>query len=165
MTLKIENLTVTTSGGKTLLNNCSWSVETGQRVGIIGESGSGKSLTAQAILGLLPTGMTATGSIELNGVQLLGAKEKQLRKVRGAQIAMIFQEPLTALDPLMKVGRQITGPLQLHRGLSAHDAKIRAVELCQQVALTDTERILGRTAPTGIDCDGVGVRARSPHRR
>ncbi len=142
MTLSIENLTVTTSGGKTLLDNCSWSVETGQRVGIIGESGSGKSLTAQAILGLLPSGMTATGSVQLNGVQLLGAKEKQLRKVRGAQIAMIFQEPLTALDPLMKVGRQITGPLRLHRGLSTHDAKSRAVELCHQAALTDTERIL-----------------------
>lgn len=142
MTLGIENLTVTTSGGKVLLDNCSWSVQTGERLGVIGESGSGKSLTAQAILGLLPSGMTATGSVQLNGVELLGAKEKELRKVRGAKIAMIFQEPLTALDPLMKVGRQITGPLQLHRGLSKSAAKTRVVELCNKVALRDTERIL-----------------------
>ncbi len=142
MTLAIENLSVATSGGKVLLDDCSWSVQTGGRLGIIGESGSGKSLTAQAILGLLPEGMTATGSVQLNGVELLGAKEKHLRKVRGAQIAMIFQEPLTALDPLMKVGRQIAGPLKLHKGLSRHDAVARAVELCHQVALTDTERIL-----------------------
>lgn len=142
MTLSIENLSVVTSGGKVLLDRCSWTVETGERLGIIGESGSGKSLTAQAILGLLPTGMTATGSVQLNGVELLGAKEKDLRKVRGAKIAMVFQEPLTALDPLMKVGRQITGPLQLHRGLTKAAAKERAVELCHKVALRDTERIL-----------------------
>lgn len=142
MTLSIENLNVTTSGGKVLLDNCSWSVPTGGRLGIIGESGSGKSLTAQAILGLLPAGMTATGSVQLNGMELLGAKEKDLRKVRGAKIAMIFQEPLTALDPLMKVGRQIAGPLQLHRNLGKEETRARVVELCQKVALTDTERIL-----------------------
>lgn len=142
MSLVIENLTVVTSGGKVLLDNVSWSVESGGRLGLIGESGSGKSLTAQAVLGLLPDGMKASGSIKFNGRELLGASESELRKVRGAQIAMIFQEPLTALDPLMKVGKQLAGPLKLHTSLSGSQIAARSRELLELVSLTDLERIM-----------------------
>ncbi|MFD2841264.1 ATP-binding cassette domain-containing protein [Populibacterium corticicola] len=143
MSLVITDLTVTTSGGKTLLDNISWSVDSGKRLGIIGESGSGKSLTAQAILGLLPHGMKATGSIQFNGRELLGAPESELRHVRGAQIAMVFQEPLTALDPLMKVGKQIAGPLKLHTSLNKSQIVARSRELLELVSLREVDRVLG----------------------
>ncbi len=142
MSLVIKDLTVTTSGDKTLLDNISWSVGSGKRLGVIGESGSGKSLTAQAILGLLPHGMKATGSIQFNGRELLGAPESELRHVRGAQIAMVFQEPLTALDPLMKVGKQIAGPLKLHTSLNKSQIVARSRELLELVSLRDVDRIL-----------------------
>ncbi|WP_435298415.1 ATP-binding cassette domain-containing protein [Timonella sp. A28] len=142
MSLHINNLTVTTSTGRTLLNNITWNVEKGDRLGIIGESGSGKSLTAQAILGLLPQGMNATGSITLNGQELLHAPEKTLRTIRGNTIAMVFQEPLTALDPLMKISKQIAGPLNLHTTYNKRRINERAHELLELVALRDTSRIL-----------------------
>src|SRR5690606_2546847 len=123
MTLDIQDLTVTTSTGVTLLDLVTWSVPRGGRVGIIGESGSGKSLTAAAVMGLLPSGMLATGSIMWEGRNLLTSSERQMRRVRGARIAMVFQEPLTALDPLMTVGKQIAGPLALHRNLTGHAAR------------------------------------------
>lgn len=141
MTLDVHNLTITTSTGLTLLNDVSWSVTSGGRLGIIGESGSGKSLTAAAIMGLLPAGMRATGRITLDGRELTTMPERELRKVRGARIAMVFQEPLTALDPLMTVGKQIAGPLKLHRKLTGQAARTRILELLQLVALPDIERI------------------------
>lgn len=142
MSLTVKDLTVKTSGGVRLLDSVSWSVESGGQLGIIGESGSGKSLTAQAILGLLPQGMTATGSITLDGQELLGAPESALRSVRGNRIAMIFQEPLTALDPLMRVGRQIAGPLKLHTTLNKAGIAVRSRELLELVALHDVDRVL-----------------------
>jgi len=141
--LEVRDLTVRTSGGRTLLDAVSWEVPFGGRLGIIGESGSGKSLTAAAILGLLPEGMTATGQVLLDGRDLLPLGERALRSVRGAQVATVFQEPLTALDPLMTVGRQIAGPLRLHRGASRTEARELAADLCRLVRLDDTERILG----------------------
>lgn len=141
MTLDIQDLTVTTSTGVTLLDRVTWSVPRGGRVGIIGESGSGKSLTAAAVMGLLPSGMRATGSIMWEGRNLLTSSERQMRRVRGARIAMVFQEPLTALDPLMTVGKQIAGPLALHRNLTGHAARSRVKELLERVSLADSERI------------------------
>lgn len=142
MTLEIRNLSVQTSAGKQILDNVSWSVGTGRRLGIIGESGSGKSITAQAILGLLPHGMTATGSVLLDGQELLGASERVLQHVRGNTIAMIFQEPLTALDPLMKVSKQLAGPLSLHTKLSRAAIVQRSRELLDMVALPQIDRIM-----------------------
>lgn len=135
MSLAVTELTVTTSTGRTLLENCSWQVESGGRLGIIGESGSGKSMTALAILGLLPDGMRATGSVTLDGTEILGQPERVFQRVRGRRIAIQFQEPMTALDPLMRIGRQLTGPLRLHLGLSRAAAQARASELLHAVAL------------------------------
>lgn len=142
MSLGVENLTVRTTSGRALLDGVTWEVPTGGRLGIIGESGSGKSLTAQAILGLLPDGMRATGSATLDGQELLGLREREMRRIRGRRIAMVFQEPLTALDPLMTVGRQIDGPLRLHTALRGSEARARAAELLDLVALRDHARVL-----------------------
>ncbi|WP_350259019.1 ABC transporter ATP-binding protein [Scrofimicrobium sp. R131] len=139
--LEVSNLSVTTSSGRPILTDCSWSVPTGGRLGLIGESGSGKSITALAIMGLLPEGMRASGSVTLDGQELLTLTETERQRTRGSRIAMVFQEPLTALDPLMKVGRQIVGPLRLHQHLSRRQAQSRMLELLHQVALHDAERI------------------------
>lgn len=141
--LRVENLTVTTGAGVRVVDGATWEVAPGARLGIIGESGSGKSLTASAVLGLVPPGMAVSGKVLLGGQDLIGLRERQLRHIRGARVAMVFQEPLTALDPLMKVGEQIAGPLRLHTGLKAQAARKRAGELLEQVALRDTGRILG----------------------
>jgi peptide/nickel transport system ATP-binding protein len=141
--LEVRDLTVTTSTGRTLLDGVSWSLAAGGRLGVVGESGSGKSLTAAAVLGLLPEGMRATGQVLLDGTDLLTLRGRRLDRVRGAEIAMVFQEPLTALDPLMTVGRQIAGPLRLHRGLRGSAAREETARLARLVRLDDTERILG----------------------
>lgn len=137
MTLSVTDLSITTEQGRSLLSGCSWEVETGGRLGIIGESGSGKSLTSLAILGLLPDGLTASGSVMLDGRELLSLAEREKRRFRGSRIAMIFQEPLTSLDPLMKVGEQIAGPIRLHHKVSRQASRARAGELLRQVALND----------------------------
>ncbi|ROR71948.1 ATP-binding cassette domain-containing protein [Bogoriella caseilytica] len=140
--LEVRDLTVTTADQRRLLNGVSWEVDAGERLGVIGESGSGKSLTALAILGLLPEGLRATGRVRLGERELLGAPDRALRSVRGARIAMVFQEPLTALDPLMRVGHQLAGPLRLHRGLSRSAARSQARDLLTMAGLDETERVL-----------------------
>lgn len=90
-----------------LLHDVSFRLDRGERLGLIGESGSGKSLTAFSIMGLLPEGLHATGSVHLDGSELLGLPDRRMRRIRGRQVAMIFQEPMTALDPMMTVGRQV----------------------------------------------------------
>ena len=99
--LEVASLTVTSPDGVARVQDVSFTVAPGERLGLIGESGSGKSLTAFAIIGLLPTGMSASGSILLDGTEVVGASEKRLVPLRGRTCAFIFQEPLTALDPLM----------------------------------------------------------------
>lgn len=100
--LEVTGLSV---GG--ILEDVSFTVGPGERVGIIGESGSGKSMTALAVLGLLPDGMRATGSVSLAGREILNLPDKKMRALRGSKVAMVFQEPMTALDPMMTVGRQV----------------------------------------------------------
>ncbi|QGQ18430.1 ATP-binding cassette domain-containing protein [Cellulomonas sp. JZ18] len=141
--LEVDGLTVRTSDGHTLLDGVTWDVAAGARLGIIGESGSGKSMTALAVLGLLPAGMRATGHVRLDGTDLLALPPRRMDAVRGAQVAMVFQEPLTALDPLMTVGRQITGPVRLHQRLSRTAAREEAARLLRLVQIDDTERVLG----------------------
>ncbi|RII14789.1 Oligopeptide transport ATP-binding protein OppD [Streptomyces sp. YIM 130001] len=139
--LDIRDLTIRTEAGHTLVDHLSLTVAPGERLGLIGESGSGKSLTTLAVLGLLPDGMSATGSIELAGTQVIDATERQLTAVRGRGAAIVFQEPLTALDPLMRIGKQIAEPLTRQRGLHGAELKKAVRDALDQVRLPDPTRI------------------------
>jgi peptide/nickel transport system ATP-binding protein len=136
--LSIENLRVslqTASGRADALRGISFEMQAGQTLGLIGESGCGKSLTALAIMGLLPERSITTGSISFKGSELVSASDAELRKIRGARIAMIFQEPMTALNPLHTIAKQIAEPLLLHQNLSIDQAQSRALELLERVQL------------------------------
>lgn len=137
------------AGDRRLLDDVSFSVAPGERVGIIGESGSGKSLTALAVAGLLPPGLRAQGSVRLGGTQVVGAPEKVLNRTRGSAVALVFQEPRTALDPLMRVGRQIAEPLRRHRGLRGVALWTGVLDLMGELALPEPER-LARSFPHEI---------------
>ncbi|MFF3733877.1 ATP-binding cassette domain-containing protein [Streptomyces sp. NPDC002476] len=139
--LDVHDLTIRTAQGRTVVDGLSLTMGRGERLGLIGESGSGKSLTTLAVLGLLPDGMTATGSVELAGTQIVGASEKRLAGVRGRDASVVFQEPLTALDPLMRVGRQIAEPLGRRRGLKGAGLRRAVVEALEQVRLPEPDRI------------------------
>jgi peptide/nickel transport system ATP-binding protein len=138
--LSIDNLTLTTAH-LPLVQNLSLSLAPGERLGLIGESGSGKSLTALAAIGLLPPAIHATGSITLSGTQVLAAPERTLNRLRGTVTATIFQEPLTALDPLMKIGRQVAEPLARRDG-TAIDLARETTALLEAVALPEPDRII-----------------------
>ncbi|MEO9175777.1 MAG: ABC transporter ATP-binding protein, partial [Gaiellales bacterium] len=107
----------------------------GERVGLIGESGSGKSLTALAVMGLLADELEASGSARLGAEELLELPERELARLRGDRISMVFQEPMTALDPLLRVGRQVAEVVQLHRDVTRAEALTRAGELLARVGL------------------------------
>jgi peptide/nickel transport system ATP-binding protein len=107
----------------------------GETLGLIGESGCGKSLTALALMGLLPEGAQASGSIRWGGQELLGQPDAQLCRLRGNRIAMVFQEPMTALNPVHPIGRQVAEPLRLHPGLTARQARAEAVALLERVGI------------------------------
>lgn len=139
--LVVRDLTITT-GQTELVSGVSFDLDNGQKMGLIGESGSGKTLTALAIMGLLPDGLEAIGSICYEGRELLGLREKHLVDLRGNAMSMIFQEPMTALNPVMRVGRQIAEPLRVHKGMSAGDARDLVVELLDRVGVDEPERRL-----------------------
>ena len=115
----------------------SFDILAGETVALVGESGSGKSVTALSILGLLPPGGSARGEVLFRGKQLLGAPEAELRAIRGADISMIFQEPMTSLNPLHTIERQVSEVLVVHRGLSRKEARTRVVDLLGQVGIDD----------------------------
>lgn len=109
------------------VDGVSFDINADERVGLIGESGSGKSVTALAIMGLLPENAEVSGSVRLHGEELIGATDRQLRGLRGARMSMVFQEPMTALDPTMKVGRQLGEVHRLHsRGTDDRSSIIEA---------------------------------------
>ncbi|MFI0423958.1 ATP-binding cassette domain-containing protein [Spongiactinospora sp. 9N601] len=122
--LEVTGLSIRHADGRELVHDLSFALAPGERLGLIGESGSGKSLTALAAMGLLPAGMTAHGSVLLGGTQVIGTPDRRLNRVRGRAAAVVFQEPLTAMDPLMRVGRQLAGPIRRRRGLRG--ARLRA---------------------------------------
>ncbi|HZQ85200.1 MAG TPA: ABC transporter ATP-binding protein [Acidimicrobiales bacterium] len=143
--LAVTDLTVTFGRGRgrsTLaVDGLSFSLDEGETVGIVGESGCGKSVTALAILGLLPRRrVTVDGSVVFDGRELLGASEAELRRVRGREIAMVFQDPMTSLNPVLTIGRQITEVLERHFGTNKTDARTEAVRLLQQVGIPDAAR-------------------------
>jgi len=114
-----------------------YSVESGKALAIVGESGSGKSASSMAMLGLLPSNARVTGSVKLGGREILGLRKDDLRRVRGREIAVIFQEPMTALNPVFTVGFQIIETLRVHRGMTPSAARTRALELLDMVELPD----------------------------
>ncbi|HVX45580.1 MAG TPA: ABC transporter ATP-binding protein [Mycobacteriales bacterium] len=141
MTLDVTDLSVTV-GGRRVVEGLGFSVGAGERLGLIGESGSGKSMTALAIMGLLPEGATAAGSVRVGGSDILGRPERALARIRGVQLSMVFQEPMTALDPVMRIGAQVALALRLHQKLSRRSALERARELLATVELPDPDRML-----------------------
>ena len=144
--LSIQNLRVsleTAQGQVEALRGLSFDMQRGEKIGLIGESGCGKSLTALAIMGLLPARAQIQGSISLNGTQLIGMPDEGMCKIRGARIGMIFQEPMTALNPLQTIGHQIAEPLLLHQNMTVSAAKLRALELLERVQMPRAkERLL-----------------------
>ena len=137
--LSVQDLSVY-AGGTQLVDSASFDLEAASRTGIIGESGSGKTITALAVLGLLPEGLHATGSIRLRGKDLLAASEKEMVVQRGNSMSMIFQEPMTALNPVMRIGKQIAEPLRVHKGMSSDEAQRLAVDLLESVGIGYPER-------------------------
>jgi len=117
------------------VNGVTFDVAVGHTLAVIGESGSGKTVTSRAIMGLLPNTATIHGSAKFNGKELLGLSEKELRQHRGPDVAMVFQDPARSLNPTMKIGVQVTEAIRTHMPLSKEEAKDRAIELLQMVRL------------------------------
>lgn len=139
--LTLSGLTVSFDG-VTVLHGIDLSIGKGEALGLVGESGSGKSVTWLAALGLLPGKAKVSGSARLDGLELVGAKPDLLDEVRGGRVAMIFQDPTSALNPVLKVGTQIGEALSLHRGLSGAAVKAEAKRLFDLVGIPDAERRL-----------------------
>ena len=135
------NVTLATAGGQLpVLREITLSLQHGATLGLAGESGSGKSLTALALMGLLPVGASVTGSIRLGGRELTLLDDAALCRLRGSEMAMIFQEPMSALNPLHRIGAQIAEPLRLHKGLPRRVALPQAIGLMARVGLDEPAR-------------------------
>jgi peptide/nickel transport system ATP-binding protein len=136
--LEVDQLRVTlhtSRGPADALRGVSFAIERGQTVGLVGESGSGKSITALALMGLLPDGARIAGSIRLDGRELAGLPDEAMCALRGDRLAMVFQEPMTALNPVHTVGRQVAESLRLHKGLAGAAARAEVLRLLERVRL------------------------------
>lgn len=127
-------------GAVQALRHLSFKLERGHSLGIIGESGSGKSLTAQTLMGLQPDNASVTGSLRWEGQELLGQSERDWQALRGNRIAMVFQEPMTALNPVHTIGHQVAEPLRLHKKLERQQALHAATALLERVGIPDAAR-------------------------
>ncbi len=131
------------SGKKlTVIEGVSLTVEPGETVGVVGESGCGKSVTSMSIMQLLGRNVEMSGSIRFQDKELLSLSDKEMQKIRGNQIAMIFQEPMTSLNPLHTIGKQISEPLRRHLGMSKQAAKERTIQLLRQVGIPRADEII-----------------------
>lgn len=145
MLLAVESLTLTLPIGPQaapvpVLEEVSLTLEAGQRLGLVGESGSGKTLLALALLGLLPDGAQARGAIRFDGTDLLPLPPNARRAYRGRRIGMVFQEPMTALHPMLTIGDQIGEAIALHRGLRGRSLRAAVLDLLEQVHLPEADR-------------------------
>ncbi|HAN73929.1 MAG TPA: peptide ABC transporter ATP-binding protein [Planktothrix sp. UBA8407] len=145
--LEVKNLAVkffTLDGLVHAVNGISYQVYSGETLGIVGESGSGKSISVLSILGLIPSppGKITQGEILFEGKNLLQFNSQQLQQIRGNEIAMIFQDPMTSLNPVLTIGKQLTESLQIHLKLTPEIAQKRAIQLLQQVGISNPEKRL-----------------------
>lgn len=145
--LTIENLSTyfySEEGTVKAVNGVSMRIKQGETVCIVGESGCGKSITAMSVMGLIegPAGKIVQGKITLDGEDLLAMNKHQLRAIRGNEIAMIFQEPMSSLNPVLTIGEQLMEPLIIHQKLSKKEARKRAIELIDQVGISRPEQIM-----------------------
>lgn len=143
--LSVENLTTSFNIGGRWLNavdDCSFSIQKGQTLGIVGESGCGKSVTSLSIMRLIPSppGKIQQGKIRFAGVDLLSLSEQQMRRIRGNSISMIFQEPMTSLNPVYTIGNQIGEVFRLHKGSSKTEARDRSIEILRKVRIPSPEK-------------------------
>ncbi|MFB7863355.1 ABC transporter ATP-binding protein [Streptomyces sp. NPDC056069] len=149
MLLEVRDLHVefhTRDGVAKAVNGVNYSVDAGETLAVLGESGSGKSVTAQAVMGILdiPPGKITSGEIRFQGQDLLTLKEEERRKIRGAKMAMIFQDALSSLNPVISVGDQLGEMFQVHRGMSRKDSKAKAVELMDRVRIPAAKERVGQ---------------------
>jgi len=124
------------------VEDVSFSLEKGQTLGIVGESGSGKSVTCYSMMGLIPQppGKIHSGTAMFEGVDLLSASQKVMRSIRGKRISMIFQDPMTSLNPYLKISKQLTEPLEIHEGIKGKEALHRAIEALEEVGIPEPEK-------------------------
>ena len=141
--IEVDNLGVqfqTPDGEVTAVNGISFTLERGQTLGIVGESGSGKSQTVLAMMGLLATNGRASGQARFNGQNLLSLPPKILNTIRGNRVAMIFQDPMTSLNPYLTVERQMTEVLEFHKGMTRQQARLRAVQALDAVKIPEAAK-------------------------
>jgi peptide/nickel transport system ATP-binding protein len=141
--LEVSDLAVTfpsEAGAVRAVRGVNYALRRGEVLGIVGESGSGKSVTAMAVLGLLPESAHITGSVKLDGRELLGLGDREMSKIRGKDLAMVFQDPLSALTPVFSIGTQIVEALQIHQDIDKTAARKRAIELLDLVGIPDPHR-------------------------
>ena len=138
--LEVNNLSVA-FGERTVVNKVSFSLQRGKTLGIVGESGSGKSVSTMALMGLLPKKAAVSGSAKLDGSELLTLSDDEMRDIRGKRISMIFQEPMTSLNPVQKCGAQVVEILRQHEDVSDKNARKRIIDLFGEVLLPRPEKI------------------------
>lgn len=136
--IEARALSVTFGLGQAV-RDASLSIRPGDRIGIVGESGCGKSMLGLALMGMTPDAATVSGSLRLDGAEMVGAEERQWRRLRARKVAMIFQEPMAALNPIKRVGDTVMEPLMIHMGLSRERARDRALALFQEVGIPEPD--------------------------